>query len=98
MEYARDVRLPFASWRARGREGGHLKSCPTNDKMRAVLVDWLVEVQLQFKLLQETLSTVDIIDRSAIDGANVTRSRLQLVGVSAMFAAKVEEVYAPRLL
>jgi len=76
----------------------HLKSCPTNDKMRAVLVDWLVEVQLQFKLLQETLfSTVDIIDRYlAVDGANVTRSRLQLVGVSAMFlAAKVEEVYAP---
>ena len=67
--------------------------------MRAVLVDWLVEVQLQFKLLQETLfSTVDIIDRYlAVDGANITRSRLQLVGVSAMFlAAKVEEVYAPK--
>jgi len=77
---------------------GHLQGCPTNDKMRAVLVDWLVEVQLQFKLLQETLfSTVDIVDRYlAVEGATVSRGRLQLVGVSAMFlAAKIEEVYAP---
>merc|ERR1712126_308375 len=39
---------------------GHLLGCSINDKMRAVLVDWLVEVQVQFKLLQETLfSTID---------------------------------------
>ena len=32
--------------------------------MRGVLVDWLVEVHTQFKLLQETLySTVYIIDK-----------------------------------
>ena len=37
---------------------------PTNDKMRAVLIDWMVEGQIQFKLLQETLfQTVDTIDR-----------------------------------
>ena len=42
----------------------YLKGCPTNEKMRAVLIDWLVEVQIQFKLLQETLFlTVDTIDR-----------------------------------
>merc|ERR1711942_49855 len=28
-----------------------LLGCPITDKMRAVLVDWLVEVQMQFKLL-----------------------------------------------
>jgi len=79
-------------------QADHLQGCPTNDRMRAVLVDWLVEVHLQFKLLQETLfSTIDIIDRyMAVEGASVSRTRLQLVGVSAMFlAAKVEEVYAP---
>ena len=45
--------------------------------MRAVLVDWLVEVQLQFKLLQETLFiTVDIVDRYlAIEGKTVSRYR-----------------------
>merc|ERR1712013_857402 len=77
---------------------GHLLGCSINDKMRAVLVDWLVEVQVQFKLLQETLfSTISIVDRFlALEGRSVTRSKLQLVGVAAMFlASKVEEVFAP---
>lgn len=35
-----------------------------NDKMRSILVDWLIEVHLKFKLLPETLFiTVNIIDR-----------------------------------
>merc|ERR1712243_385832 len=75
----------------------HLQGQQTNDKMRAVLVDWLVEVQVQFKLLQETLfSTIDIIDRfMAVEGGSVSRGKLQLVGVAAMFLASIEEVYAP---
>jgi len=77
---------------------GHLDGKQTTDKMRSVLVDWLVEVQVQFRLMQETLfSTVDIIDRfMAKEGDSISRSRLQLVGVAAMFlASKIEEVYAP---
>ena len=32
--------------------------------MRAILIDWLVQVQIQFRLLQETMyMTVGIIDR-----------------------------------
>merc|ERR1712025_25242 len=76
----------------------YLLGCPTSDKMRAVLVDWLVEVQIQFKLLQETLFlTVNTIDRFlAIEGKTLHRSKLQLVGVAAMFlVSKIEEVYAP---
>jgi len=98
-EYALEMFAYLRQLEGRGSvRAGHLQGAPTNDKMRSVLVDWLVEVQLQFKLLQETLfGTIDIIDRYlAIEGKKVTRSRLQLVGVSAMFlAAKVEEVYAP---
>ena len=48
--------------------------------------------------VQETLfSTISIVDRFlAIEGLTITRSKLQLVGVAAMFlASKVEEVYAP---
>merc|ERR1712137_660354 len=79
-------------------KANHLLGCSINEKMRAVLVDWLVEVQIQFKLLQETLfSTISIVDRFlAVEGLSITRSKLQLVGVAAMFlASKVEEVYAP---
>ncbi len=35
-----------------------------NEKMRAILIDWLIEVHLKFKLLPETLFlTVNLIDR-----------------------------------
>jgi len=67
-----------------------------NEKMRAILVDWLVEVHHMFKLLPETLFlTVFIIDRY-LEKAVVARDKLQLVGVTAMFiGAKYEEIYAP---
>jgi len=71
-----------------------------NGKMRAVLVDWLIEVHSQFKLLQETLYiTIYIIDRYLQqEGVHVKRNKLQLVGVTAMFlASKVEEMYAPEI-
>merc|ERR1719411_144047 len=60
----------------------------------------MVEVQIQFKLLQETLfQTVDTIDRFlALEGRSISRAKLQLVGVSAMFlVSKIEEVYAPAI-
>merc|ERR1712088_1258038 len=69
-------------------------------KMRAVLVDWLVEVHQQFSLLQETLFlAVAILDRYMQAAAEkVPRKHLQLVGVTAMFiASKYEEMYAPEL-
>ena len=35
-----------------------------NEKMRAILIDWLVEVHLKFKLVAESLYlTVNLIDR-----------------------------------
>ncbi len=41
-----------------------LSGSQISGKMRAVLINWLAEVHLQFKLLQETLYlTVGIIDR-----------------------------------
>merc|ERR1712241_1291703 len=71
-----------------------------NGKMRGVLVDWLIEVHSQFKLLQETLyMTVYIIDKYLqVEGLTIRRNKLQLLGVSAMFiASKVEEMYAPEI-
>ncbi|XP_074669720.1 G2/mitotic-specific cyclin-B1 [Strix aluco] len=62
--------------------------------MRALLVDWLVQIQMKCMLLQETLyMTVAIIDRFLQDN-DVPKKTLQLVGISAMFiASKYEEVY-----
>jgi hypothetical protein len=69
-----------------------------NERMRSILVDWLVEVHLKFKLVPETLYlTVNIIDRYLAQ-AEVTRPKLQLVGVTALLiASKYEEIYPPEL-
>lgn len=66
--------------------------------MRAILIDWLVEVHLKFKLVPETLYlTVNLIDRY-LEKVPVMREKLQLVGVTAMLvASKFEEIYAPEV-
>jgi len=67
-------------------------------KMRAVLIDWLLQVHTKFHLLHETLYLcVQIID-AYLEAVNVTKMQLQLVGVSAMFVAcKYEEMYVPAI-
>jgi len=69
-----------------------------NEKMRAILVDWLVEVHAKFKLLPETIFlTINLIDRY-LQSEKVGRDKLQLVGVAAMLiATKYEEIYAPEV-
>lgn len=69
-----------------------------NEKMRGILIDWLVDVHLKFKLVPETLyMTVNLIDRYLSLFA-VPRTKLQLVGVASMFiASKYEEIYPPEL-
>ena len=66
--------------------------------MRAILIDWLIEVHLKFKLLPETLFlTVNLIDRY-LGKEIIPRTKLQLVGVTAMLiASKYEEIYAPEV-
>lgn len=68
-----------------------------NSKMRAILVDWLVDVHCKYDLLPQTLHVaVRLIDRYLEKDLAVPRQRLQLVGVTAMFiASKYEEIYPP---
>jgi len=75
-----------------------LRQSEINRKMRSILIDWLIQVQCRFNLLQETLYlTVYIIDRF-LNNVVVTRTELQLVGVTAMLlASKYEEMYAPEI-
>ncbi|KAL4186482.1 hypothetical protein AMTRI_Chr09g34100 [Amborella trichopoda] len=67
-----------------------------NDKMRAILIDWLIEVHYKFELMDETLFlTVNLLDRF-LACQTVLRKRLQLVGVTALLlACKYEEVSVP---
>ncbi|ORC87428.1 putative CYC2-like cyclin, putative,cyclin 6 [Trypanosoma theileri] len=77
-----------------------------NEKMRMILVDWLIDVHLKFKLHPETMYlAVNILDRylSCVNtkrspGTYVARSQLQLVGITAMLlAAKYEEIWPPEV-
>lgn len=67
-------------------------------RMRAVLIDWLIQVHMKFQLLQETMYlTVYFID-SYLQRMDVSKMHLQLVGVTAMFlASKYEEMYVPAI-
>lgn len=67
-------------------------------KMRSILIDWLVQVHQRFHLLQETLFlTVACLDRY-LQEQQVSKTQLQLVGVTAMYVAcKYEEMYAPEV-
>lgn len=69
-----------------------------NPTMRGILVDWLVEVAEEYKLVPDTLYlTVSYIDRY-LSLHVVTRQRLQLLGVACMLiAAKYEEICAPQV-
>ena len=70
-----------------------------NAKMRSILVDWLVEVHMKFRLVPETLYLcIAIIDRYCVKVTNIRRSKLQLVGVTALLiACKYEEIYPPEV-
>lgn len=76
----------------------YLQGQEVTGNMRAILIDWLVQVNLKFRLLQETMyMTVGIIDRFLQDNP-VPKKQLQLVGVTAMFlASKYEEMYPPEI-
>ena len=55
--------------------------------MRSILVDWLVEVNDEYKLHSETLHlAVNYLDRF-LSVMTVVRAKLQLVGTTALFIA-----------
>uniref|UniRef100_A0A8C5PYE5 Cyclin B1 n=1 Tax=Leptobrachium leishanense TaxID=445787 RepID=A0A8C5PYE5_9ANUR len=98
-EYVKDIYTYLRSVEdAQSVRNNYLQGQEVTGNMRAILIDWLVQVQMKFRLLQETMfMTVALIDRFLQDNP-VPKSQLQLVGVSAMFlAAKYEEMYPPEI-
>lgn len=69
-----------------------------NNRMRAILIDWLIDVHLKYKLVPQTMYiAVNLIDRY-LEKNQTNRTKLQLVGITAMFiACKYEEIYPPEL-
>mmetsp|Transcript_15146 Transcript_15146/g.11009 ORF Transcript_15146/g.11009 Transcript_15146/m.11009 type:complete len:168 (+) Transcript_15146:116-619(+) len=80
-------------------DGTYMKSqADISESMRAILVDWLVDVHRKFKLLPETLFlTVNLLDRY-LSKRKVNRAHLQLVGITALLVVtKYEEIYPPSI-
>ncbi|XP_076889507.1 G2/mitotic-specific cyclin-2-like [Bidens hawaiensis] len=65
-----------------------------NEKMRVILIDWLIEVHHKLDLQLETLFlTMNLIDRYLAKQSVILRKNLQLVGsVAMLMACKYEEV------
>eukprot|EP01061_Rhynchopus_euleeides_P006482 TRINITY_DN1551_c0_g1_i1.p1 TRINITY_DN1551_c0_g1~~TRINITY_DN1551_c0_g1_i1.p1 ORF type:complete len:304 (+),score=150.22 TRINITY_DN1551_c0_g1_i1:58-969(+) len=78
----------------------HLLLCQVEvtDKMRAILVDWLVDVHLKYKCRPETIYlAVNLLDRFLMVKP-VEKKKLQLVGcVAMMLACKYEEIMPPEV-
>ena len=78
---------------------GYMKhQTEVNKHMRAILVDWIIDVHKKFNFQQETLHlTVNLLDRY-LSKRNIKKTQFQLLGVTCLFiAAKYEEIYRQEL-
>jgi len=68
-------------------------------RMRAILLDWLIEVCEVYRLHRETYHlALDFIDRYLATQSDLPKQQLQLIGIASLFiAAKIEEIYPPKL-
>ncbi|XP_011629119.1 cyclin-A3-1 isoform X2 [Amborella trichopoda] len=99
--YASDIYQYLRSAEVKRRPRVNFIDSIQNDitaNMRGILVDWLVEVAEEYKLISDTLYlTISYIDRFLSSNA-IKRQRLQLLGVSCMLiASKYEEISPPHV-
>jgi len=93
------VKEIFATYRAKesslsARPTYMAKQTHINERMRTIVVDWIVDVHRKFRFVPETLYlTVNLIDRY-LSVKEVERPMFQLVAVSCLLiASKYEEIY-----
>ncbi|KAL0383418.1 UNVERIFIED_CONTAM: G2/mitotic-specific cyclin-2 [Sesamum calycinum] len=99
VEYVDEIYKFYKSVEDEGRVHDYMDSQPEiNEKMRAILIDWLIQVHHKFELNPETLYlTINIVDRY-LAAKTTSRRELQLVGLGAMLiASKYEEIWAPEV-
>uniref|UniRef100_A0A8C8RSL1 Cyclin B2 n=1 Tax=Pelusios castaneus TaxID=367368 RepID=A0A8C8RSL1_9SAUR len=96
-DYVKDIYLYLRQLELQQSVRPHyLNGKEINGRMRAILVDWLVQVHSRFQLLQETLyMCIAVMDRF-LQIHPVSRKKLQLAGVTALLlASKYEEIFSP---
>ncbi|KAJ0252362.1 Cyclin-B1-1 [Hirschfeldia incana] len=99
VEYVEDIYRFYKSVESEWRPTDYMRSQPEiNEKMRFILVEWLVDVCVRFELNPETFYlTVNIMDRF-LSAKPVPRKELQLVGLSALLmSSKYEEIWPPQV-
>lgn len=67
-----------------------------NDKMRVILIDWLLEVCVRYKLNNLTLhACIECIDKY-LSSKPIGRDKLQLLGITSLWlSSKLHEIYPP---
>ena len=76
-----------------------LRQADLTARMREILIDWLVEVHMKFRLQAETLYLCVYLIDKFLERRAVMKNKLQLVGCTALLlAAKYEEIYAPEVM
>ncbi|KAK4777489.1 hypothetical protein SAY87_017676 [Trapa incisa] len=99
VEYVEDLYRFYKETEEENSPTDYMPSQPElSEKMRMILVDWLVEIHSRFELMPETLYlTVNIMDRF-LSVKPVPRRELQLLGIGAILtASKYEEIWAPQV-
>lgn len=79
---------------------GYLAAHPEiSERIRGVVVDWLVEVHVKFKLATNTLFlSVNLLDRYLSATRELKRGNLQLLAVACLLvASKYEDIYPPEV-
>lgn len=69
------------------------------ESMRAVLIDWLLDVTRRMRITAESLHlSVNILDRYLSKKNDLVRGKLQLLGITSLIiATKYEEIYPPEM-
>lgn len=67
--------------------------------MRAILLEWMMEVCEVYKLQRETFYlAIDMYERFMATHTNIHKEHLQKIGITCLFAAaKLEEIYPPKV-
>jgi len=65
--------------------------------MRAILIDWIIEVHFQFNLREETLYMAILIIDTYLSWNFISRIKLQLLGITCLLiSCKSHEIYFPQ--